>query len=331
MSLESTFTPRPAPVYLLLHPAEPHRRGAWELVERACQPTLGLAAFNHGTYRADEGGPAAIAAARTLPMMAETRLVVVKDVELGENAFFDALLGYLTSPSPSTVLVLLGSGFPKVEKGTKRWSTPVEKAVGAAGGWILDRKSEPDPRRFATERAQGLGKVLEPAAARALVDLVGPDLGRLEREIEKLVLYVGDEPTIRPPDVEILCALVADAVIWDLTSALVRRDREASLAHLQRVLGDGLDPRHVLATITFKLRSVTAVADAIRRGADDAQAGRAGNMKSFEVRVVRTAVNGGLPGTDVVLGRLADAAFQMNNHRAGDRRILERLVVGWVT
>lgn len=327
MSLSSTFTPRPAPVYVLLHAAEPHRRGAFEAIQAACAPSLGLPAFNHGTFRASENGEQGIAAARTLPMMADTRLVAIRDIEEGNKAFFTSLMGYLKDPSPSTVLVLLGAGYPKVVKGGKRWSTAVEKAVKAAGGWILDRKLKPDPQRYASEQARARGKLLDPAAARFLVEVVGADLGRIEQEIEKLSLYVGDAESIRPADVDAVCALVAEAVIWDLTSALVKGDRAASLQHLQRLLGEGLDPRQILFTITWKLRSVAAAADAIRHGANDAQAAKAGGMRAYEVRVVRTAVNKGLPGPEVVLGRLAEANRQMNSHRAGARRILERLVL----
>lgn len=330
MSLVSTFSPRPAPVYVLLHAAEPHRRGAYDLVHEACVPSLGLPAFNHGTFRAPENGEDALAAARTLPMMADTRLVVVRDIEEGTNAFFGSLMEYLKEPNPSTVLVLIGAGYPKVVKGGKRWSTAVEKAVKEAGGWVLDRKAKIDAPRYAAEQAQARGKQLQPAAARFLVEMVGDDLGRLEQEIEKLSLYVGDAPGITTTDVDAVCALVAEAVIWDLTSALVKGDRAGTLQHLQRLLSDGLDPRQVLFTITWKLRSVTAAADAIRHGANDAQAAKAGGMRAYEVRVVRSAVEKGLPSAERMLGSLAESNRLMNSHRAGAHRILERLVLDLV-
>lgn len=330
MSLKSTFEPRPACVYVLLHAAEPHRRRAYGIVEAAVLPTIGLAAFNHSTFRASERGPDALAAARTLPMMADRRLVVVRGVQEGTRAFFEALMEYLKDPSPSTVLVLMGSGFPKVEKGTKRWSTAVEKAVKAANGWVLDRKVELDPINFAGQKAASLGKDLERSAARALVEVVGGDVGRLEREVEKLSLYVGDSKTISPADVDAVCALVAEAVVWDLTSALVRRDAAASLKLLQRLLEDGVDPRQILMTITWKLRSLLAAAAAIRQGGSDSQVAKAAGLRAFEVRQARAAVEGGLEEADVVLARLARANQQMNGHRAGAHRILERLVVDWV-
>jgi DNA polymerase-3 subunit delta len=329
--LEKSLQPHPAPVYLLLHAAEPYRRGALERIEAAVRPTIGLPAFNHGLYRASEAGRDALAAARTLPMMADRRLVVVRDLQEGTPAFYSSLVDYLKDPSPSTVLVLLGTGFPKVEKGTKRWSTPVEKGVKAAGGWVLDRKRELDPHAFATDRATALGKRLDRAAARTLVEVVGGDVGRLEREVEKLALYVGDAPEIRPADVDAVCALVAEAVIWDLTTALVKRDAAQSLLLLQRLQGDGLDPRHLLLTITWKLRSLLGAAAIVQGGGDERARAKAAGLRPYELKAARAALRDGLEGADVVLTRLARANRDMNGHRAGDHRILERLVVDWVT
>lgn len=330
MSLQRSLQPRPAPVYVLLHAAEPLRREARDQVFEACAASMGLPAFNHGVYRAGEQGLDALAAARTLPMMADLRVVEVREVEEGGNGFFDALLEYLRDPSPSTVLILQGSGYPKVVKGTKRWSTPVEKAVLGAEGFVFDRKARLDPARFAEERARSQGKRFERGATRALIEAVGEDAGRLEREIDKLVLYVGDADAIRAEDVAAVCALVAEAVIWDLTSALVQRDRTKSLTHLQHLMEDGLDPRHLLMTITWKLRGVVGAAEAIRAGANDGQAAKAAGIRAFEVKTIRRAVENGMPMPAEILERLAVANREMNSHRAGAHRILERVVLDWV-
>ncbi len=327
VSLRKTFEPAPAPVYQLLHPEEPHRRAALQAIEDAMGRWIGLPAFNHGVFRADEQGEQGLSAARTLPMMAERRLVVIRAVHLAGNAFFEALLAYLQSPTPSTVLVLYGEGFPKVKDGVRRWSTPVEKAVRAVGGWKMDRRARPDARRFVQEQAEAAGKRIEPSAVRVLLERVGEDLGRLEREVEKLALYVGDEPTITTGDVERLCALVSEAQIWDLTSAMVRRDRARSLAQLQRLLADGLDPRHLLATITWKIRGVICALEAMEAGANDADARKAGGLRFDEVKALRAAARRGVESPERTLLRLARAAHQMNASRAGDRRILERLVL----
>src|SRR5262245_45755799 len=45
-------------------------------------------------------------AAKTLPMLAKARYVLVRDVDAMDNAELDVLAAYLDSPSPSTCLVL---------------------------------------------------------------------------------------------------------------------------------------------------------------------------------------------------------------------------------
>lgn len=320
----------PRRVYLLLHEARPLREQAERELLALALPDVGLPAFNHGTYRAAESGVDALNTARTLPMMAARRLVVLRDMEEGSEAFYAALSEYLAKPSDSTVLALVGSGFPKVEKGGRRWSATVPKAVAELGGWELDRKIEVDPVRFAGEQAMARGKRLDPRTARQLVELVGPRLGALEQEIEKLSLYAGDEPEITSTHVDAVCAMVAEAEIWDLTTALASRDRPATLAALRRLEGDGLDPRYLLNMITWKLRSFVMAAEALREGANDGTIAKVSGLRHDDVRRVKQAVASGLGGAHEVLGRLARANFDMNGHRAGDRRILERLVIDWL-
>lgn len=322
--------PEPRLVYLLLHEAAPIRESAERDAVNAALRGIALPAFNHGTYKAGESGAEAIATARTLPMMAAKRLVVVRDLHEGTDAFYEALLGYLARPSDTTVLVLAGSGFPKVEKGGRNWSSGVTKAVAGLGGFALDRKSAIDPVRFAVDAAAARGKRLDVRTARQLVELTGAGLGPLVQEVEKLSLYAGDSAEITPRHVEEASALVADAVIWDLTTALAQRDRGPTLVALQRLLDDGLDPRYLLSMITWKLRSFAVAAEAVRAGADDASVAKVAGVRFDDVRAVRRAVGAGLEDAHRMLARLAGAHQQMNGHRAGAQRILERLVVDWL-
>ncbi len=329
MSLARTFEPHPAPVYLLVHDSGPIRDGATSEVVKACAAHIGLAAFNHTTFRADESGVDAVQAARTLPMMADRRLVVVRNLEEGDDAFFAALMGYLEDPSPSTTLVLNGTRFPKVVKGGKRWSTKVKKAVEKVG-WVLNAKVSRDPVAFVVDAASKEGKRIDRRAAGMLVEVVGRNLGTLQQEVGKLATFAGDREQITVEDVTNASSMVAEAVVFDLTTALVAKDAEHTLASLQHLLNEGNDPRYILAMVTWKLRSIVLAADAMRQGAPDGTVSKVSGLRSRELSRVKPVLKQGVAGADVVLERLARANFDMNNHRAGDTRILERLVVDWL-
>lgn len=330
MSLEKSFEPTPAAVYLLVHKEGPRREGTEALVVKACLPHIGLAAFNHTTFRAVDKGLDALATARTLPMMADRRLVVVRHIQEASNDFFVGLLAYLEDPSPSTTLVLSAPEFPKVVKGSKRWSTKVRKAVDKAGGFALDPKAKTDPAKFAMSRAKRAGKSMTPGAARLLVESVGENIGPIEMEVAKLVDFVGDAEAIDESHVGQVTALVAEAVVFDLTHALVSRDRNATLANLQRLLSDGQDPRYLLAMITWKMRGVALAAEAMAEGVPDNAISKAAGLRFDEYRRLKPALKSGVGASDAIVARLAKANLDMNSHRAGDRRILERLVIDWL-
>ncbi|MEZ4323167.1 MAG: DNA polymerase III subunit delta [Myxococcota bacterium] len=329
MSLEKSFQPHPQAAYLMVHESGPTRDGASQAVIDATRPHIGLEAFNHSTYRGSENALDALVTARTLPMMAGRRLVVVRDLQEADDRFFDALLDYLAEPSETTTLLLTGAGFPKITKGSRRWSVLVKKAVEQVG-WALDPKASEDPVAFVIERARRLGKSLNPRTANHLVEVVGRKLGPLEQEIEKLASFVGEAPEITDADVSQASSMVAEAVIFDLTTALIARDGDATLASLQHLTSEGNDPRYVLAMVTWKMRSVLLAAEALEAGASDGGIAKAAGLRFDEVRRLKPVLAKGVDAPGTMMERLARANFDMNNHRAGDARILERLVVDWL-
>src|SRR3954462_14034459 len=67
-------------------------------------------------YDVIEGKPSAnriVSLAQTLPMMAQRRLVFVRDLTLMPSDDAEALLAYLAKPNPSTVIVGLVTKFDK--------------------------------------------------------------------------------------------------------------------------------------------------------------------------------------------------------------------------
>src|SRR5262249_50802117 len=159
-----------APVYLLAG-TDPllYQRVLAALIAQVTKPET--RAFNHDAFEG-KGAQAAhiVAAARTLPMMAKRRLVVVRDVEgLGADGM-TLVAGYLEAPAPETVLVLSAAksdGRLKLFQVAKKKGFLHELEVPRnLTGWI------------AAEAARRRARVTDDAARR-LADVVGPDLGRL--------------------------------------------------------------------------------------------------------------------------------------------------------
>ena len=128
----------------------------------------------------------------TLPMMADRRLVVIRDVEAWNKRARakTAVLHYLATPAPETVLILVqGASRKEDDKGDAdadlaRLACAVE----------VPRCTPKLAEKWVVKRAEERGVRLEPAAASHLVKAVGADLGAARSELDKLAGLGGDTP-----------------------------------------------------------------------------------------------------------------------------------------
>jgi DNA polymerase-3 subunit delta len=135
----------------------------------------------------------------TPPMMAEWRVVVIREVEglAGSPRARDILLRFVAAPPPGLALILSCT----VPAGSKaKFYTELAKSAHAlefqsitaadVPGWLMGRARE----RHGVE--------LEVDAAQALGSAIGANLGVLTREIEKLADFVGERGVVTLADVE---------------------------------------------------------------------------------------------------------------------------------
>ncbi len=310
----------PLPVYVLVGGDHFLAREALDLI-RGTVVAGPLAAFNDATFvAAEERGGGFLGAARTVPMMADRRLVVVRQVDEAPVSFLEALLAYVTAPVPSTVLVILGEKFPAASGGVDRGLRIVNAAKKTGLVAKMD-SGEVDFVAFATRTATTFGARIEPAAARLVAQYTGGELALLHTGVEKCAGFVGEGGVITAAVVEEVCVSTAETEVWALTDALVGRDRAAALAVLHQLLEDGEAPHKLLANIAWQLRQVLALQDASRRGIPEREAGV--RMPPQKLRAVRDLLARRPLSPSAVLEELAALNHAMNSSRTGDRRQME--------
>src|SRR5436190_21005860 len=119
-----------------------------------------------------------------MPMMAPKRYVALAAIHKLAAKDQPALVAYLEKPSPTTVLVLSGE---KLDGRTKLGTTL--NKMGAVFTFEPPRQQE--VAGFVMSRAKKRALKIEPEAARLLADLVGNDVGNLDRALDKVALYAG--------------------------------------------------------------------------------------------------------------------------------------------
>ena len=331
MSLtELVRTAREAPkrVYIVVGGARPLVEEAVMALLGATEDRIGLAAFNHTAYRATEPGASeAFSAARTLPMMADLRRVIIRDIEEGSDEFYTSLLAYLEVASPSTVVVLTGAGLPKQQKGRPAWARKIKAALRDEAMLVIFDPKSVRPEEFVRDRASALGKQLGRREATLLVQTVGTDLALLASEVEKAATYVGEAKVIDSESISQACSLLAEAVVWDLTSGLATGNRAMALEALHRLGMDGDDPRRLLAMIAWQYRELLKAADLARSGLDDGAIRKRIKGLRWDVwKKVRPQLHR-FERPEAVFKRLARANRDMNSHRGGADRVLDGLVL----
>lgn len=241
-----------APLYMLIgtDPVERAAVGAEfaDVVEEDLRP------FNvERLYGAETKVDDLIDAARTLPMMASRRVVIVADADKllipkRESAAAEEeqeRLEKFIEDAPPHATVVFVCGPLDMRRRVVKLLLKLAQVVDT--GTI---ESEADAERWVTARAAKEGLTIEPAAVRALIDRVGLDLTRLRAGLERVALYAMGEPAIRVEDVRQSVSAGPDVQAdFGIGKAIWRNDVREALRELRLALDGGAMPVMVLGQL----------------------------------------------------------------------------------
>ncbi len=219
----------------------------------------GLRAFNIDRfYGGDASLRDVIEAARTLPMMAPRRIVIVMRAERcltptreSERATADleAFEAYLADPQPHASLILVAGDLDKRRRTTARL---LKVATVVTCGVI---ESVADGERWVLRRVAAESLSIEPAAARLLAAQAGLDLTRLRNDVERLLLFAADQSSIRVADVQEIASPAAAHDDWAVAKAIERGQTAQAMKELALVLEAGAAPYMVLGQLAWVVRT----------------------------------------------------------------------------
>lgn len=164
----------------------------------------------------------------TPPMMAERRLVVVRDVGALRKDARKQLDRYLERPAADTVVALVSVAGSKPDRGlTDHAAVTCVEFRQLAGDEVV--------RWIAHHADAELGGTITPAAATLLHDAVGADLPLLAAELDKLLSYTGGAE-IDEAAVSAIVGVRRGETLGDFLDAVAARSARRALALLPHVL-----------------------------------------------------------------------------------------------
>jgi len=233
-----------------------------------------LRAFNlDRLYGGETTGAAVVDAARTLPMMAPRRIVMLlhgerllepkKDNESTARDL-ETFEAYVTEPVATSCLVIVAT----LDKRKRLAKLLLSKAavvectgpadVNEAARWVKDRV------------AQG-GMSIDARASRLVAERVGPDIARLRSDVERLMLYTAGSKAITAEDVLEVVGPATTPENWGVTNAIERGAAADALRELAMAIDDGAVPYMILGQLGWFVRTkvpagrVTAAVEAVFR------------------------------------------------------------------
>ena len=196
-----------------------------QLVDAAVEPAM--RDFNMEVLRAQETDAKSLdAALSALPMMADRRIVVIRDASALKKDARKVLDRYLEKPSPDILVILVETSGGKTDKELSRNSTPLE----------FDHLSaDRIPRWISHYASTQFGAKISAEAADLLQIAVGTDLHQLVSELDKLASFANGRE-ITEEDVGAVVGVRRGETMADFLDEVARRNVSKALELLPVIL-----------------------------------------------------------------------------------------------
>jgi DNA polymerase-3 subunit delta len=193
----------------------------------------------------------ALSIARTLPILATHRVVVLHGLQQLRKADWPPLERYLEHPSTSTALICSSSVSDVKKFPSSLWQHTVTVECNRLDSLKL--------RDWVTRTVTKCGYRISPEALQVLLYEQEPDLQTIKQEIEKLCTYVGETLEITLDDVQEVTPTSRMQSIFALSDALGTRQIGPAFTVINRLLSQGEPPLVILSMMVRHVRLLWSV------------------------------------------------------------------------
>jgi len=248
-----------APVYLI-YGEEKYLHD--ELIDRMLGSSLdsGTKDFNLDLLYANEtSAEKIINIASSFPMMAQRRLVVVKEIQQLKPNDLKHLADYVSKPSKSSCLILT---MPEKKK-TGKWFTAIfNDAVAIDCRKLYDNEVPAWVEGYLQSQRLAIAN----EAIRLLQAQVGNSLLDLVNELEKVQINIHPRTKITLEDVQTVTSISKQFNIFELCNAVGEKNFPQAIAILNNLLEQGESPTGMIIQLMRHFVNLMKINESMRRG-----------------------------------------------------------------
>lgn len=265
-----------APVYLLFGAETYLRDLAAKTITEMVLADSSLREFNETEISLGNSPVAhALSAAEQMPMISARRVVKITDVTVSATGTKDTLkeeneadlAAYLNRPSETSVVLFVAGELDKRRKISKLL---LEKSVAVE----FKELDEAELFNWAQNKLKELNASADDRALRFLVGLIGNNVRRLTKELEKLAVAALPDSLITFELVESLVPDSRELSNFDLTDQLLSKNKTRALQTLKKILDDGAEPLMLLGLIASNFRRLYMSKELMREGVERKEVAR---------------------------------------------------------
>jgi len=271
--------------------------------------------------------------AETPPFFTERKVILVRDAGVfgagkaaGEPRA-DRLLAYAESPLESTVLVFLMPG-GKPDERKKNVKALREKGLIFA----FPPLSETELQSWLARRAERQGRTAEDEAVAELLRRVGPVMGDLAAEMDKLCLHAGPGGRVNAESVRRLVPVSVEQSVFGLAEEIAALRTDRAVALLRELLRRREEPVRLVALLVSQFRNMLHVKELTRRGMPQQRIAAELGLHPYAVRRIGEQAARFSPERLIrILERLAELDHDMKTGRVDKALGLELFLLrtGW--
>jgi DNA polymerase-3 subunit delta len=186
---------------------------------------------------------------RTLPFLTKRRIVALRNADKFISANREALERYFESPSPTGILVMTVSSWPKTTRLAKKLPDigTFEEVESPTGQALTNRLID-----YARDAHS---KGLDNRTAGLLIELAGENLTRLYTEIDKLATYAAAEKAITTAHVESLIGRNREFDAFEVIESCLQRKTGPAIERLRKMFAEDKSAEYTtIGAFAFHIR-----------------------------------------------------------------------------